>query len=308
MTTEKEKIILISHSSHDVEYTKAFVDMLDGIGVDEDHIVCSSYPGYGIPLGNKIYDWLAGRFQEYSLHVIFFLSKNYYQSAASLNEMGAAWVMKQQWSGVLLPGFDFNEITGCIDPQQIGIKLDGDKDELKHRLGELKDNIIDELSLKPISQTKWERIRDRFLLTIEHIIADHKEVPEDVVLYDPAPITHADRSSLSIYSCLLLMYAAADNGRIIVSPSLSKTDFQAGKTILQRNQSGRELAHWDSAISQCLGQGYIKSVGKRDPVYQMTEDGYNIADAFKYDNKLDTSKTPSEILALFGEPPVADDN
>ena len=104
------------------------------------------------------------------------------------------------------------------------------------------------------------------------------------------------------------MYAAADNGRIIVSPSLSKTDFQAGKTILQRNQSGRELAHWDSAISQCLGQGYIKSVGKRDPVYQITEDGYNIADAFKYDNKLDTSKTPSEILALFGEPPVADDN
>jgi hypothetical protein len=44
------KKIFISHSSKDKEYTKAFVDLLFAIGLNEDDIVCSSYPGVGIDL------------------------------------------------------------------------------------------------------------------------------------------------------------------------------------------------------------------------------------------------------------------
>ena len=153
---EKQKVIFISHSTYDKEYVKAFVDALFAIGLNEDDIVCSSYPGLGIPLGGKIFDWLAERFHEYDLHVLYFLSNNYFHSAASLNEMGAAWVTKQKWDAILLPGFPFSEIEGCIDSEQISISFDTDIENLNHYLGELKDDLVSEFELRPVSATRWE--------------------------------------------------------------------------------------------------------------------------------------------------------
>ncbi len=65
------------------------------------------------------------------------LSHSYYKSVASLNEMGAAWAMKQRWTGILLPKFNFSDIDGCIDKTQISIKLDDkDRETLRYRLEE----------------------------------------------------------------------------------------------------------------------------------------------------------------------------
>jgi hypothetical protein len=166
---ELPRMIFISHSSKDKEFTKAFVDLLFAIGLNEDDIVCSSYSGVGVPLRAKVYEWLVEKFQKCDLHVLFFLSHNYYKSAASLNEMGAAWAMKQKWDVILLPEFDFSDIRGCIDSTQIGIKLDGDVEELKHRLGELKDDIIGEFGLRKLTETRWEKIRDQFIEVVEKI-------------------------------------------------------------------------------------------------------------------------------------------
>ena len=38
-----------------------------------------------------------------------------------MNEMGAAWVLKNDYTTILLPGFEFNEIKGAINPRQIGL-------------------------------------------------------------------------------------------------------------------------------------------------------------------------------------------
>ena len=100
----------------------------------------------------------------------------------------------------------------------------------------------------------------------------------------------------------MLMYAAVDDGHIMVIPSMASTDYIAGKVTLQRNQTGRELAVWDDAVSQLYGKGYIKLVGRKDKIYQVTKDGYDLSDAFIKDNQLDPRKTPNEILAEFGEP------
>lgn len=99
--------------------------------------------------------------------MIFMLSHNYYDSAASLNEMGAAWLAKTESTLVLLPGFSFSDIKGCIDSSVMGIALEGDINELKHRLGELKDNLCEEFKLSTMSATKWERYRDGFLGKIQ---------------------------------------------------------------------------------------------------------------------------------------------
>lgn len=140
--------LFISHSSKDADYVEAFVGLLEILGLRDEEIICSSVPPYCIPLGNKVYEWLVNEFQNSDLHVIYAFSKDYYSSAASLNEMGAAWAMKHKWTGVLLPGFQFNQLDGCIDKTQIAIKLDdSDNRTLKFRLSEFKDELTKSLIL-----------------------------------------------------------------------------------------------------------------------------------------------------------------
>lgn len=293
----REKMIFISHSSKDKEYTKAFVDLLFAIGLNDRDIVCSSYPGLGVPLSNSIYEWLVAKFQECDLHVLYFLSHNYYKSAASLNEMGAAWAMKQKWDGILLPGFDFSDISGCLDTKQIGIKLDDDIDELKHRLGELKDRIVNEFALRPISATRWEKIRDDFIKAIRNIIHD---VSDDMIPNVMSSSVNSE-NPISVYACVMLMYAAAYYGQIMVVHSINGTSYQAGNTPMERSQDPRELAIWDDAVSYLIANGYIKRVDTKGVFYQVTTAGYIIADSFKQDNELDINMSPSEILMEFGE-------
>lgn len=293
---ESQKMIFISHSSKDKEFTKAFVDLLFGIGLNEDDIVCSSYPGVGIPLGEKVYDWLVEKFQVCDLHVLYFLSRNYYQSAACLNEMGAAWAMKQKWDGILLPDFSFSDISGCIDPTQIGIKLDGDFEELKHRLGELKDDIVNEFDLRKITDTRWEKVRDSFISKISKIKLQNIDLKKD---YVPAAVVLDE--PISVYSCVMLMFAAEDDGQIIVVQTMSGISFQAGRTTLERNHTPREIALWDDALAKLLKKGYIKKVGRSDPIYQVTAIGFEISESFKTNNGLDISKTPEEILKEFDD-------
>lgn len=106
MEEKKEKIVFISHATADKKYIKVFVELLENLGLNEEEIICSSIPPYCIPLDGKVYEWLVDKFQNCDLHVIYMLSHNYYESTACLNEMGAAWAMKQKWTGILLPGFD----------------------------------------------------------------------------------------------------------------------------------------------------------------------------------------------------------
>lgn len=155
--------IFISHSSKDREYVEAIVSFFEDLGLKEENIICSSVPPYCIPLNNNIYEWLVNEFQNSNLYVIYILSKNYYNSASSLNEMGATWAMKHEWTGLLLPGFNFNQLDGCIDKGKIGIKLDDSDDKsLKYRLTELKNKIEGDFKLELLSESKWERKRDDF--------------------------------------------------------------------------------------------------------------------------------------------------
>ena len=101
---------------------------------------------------------------------MYAFSDNYYSSVATLNEMGAAWVMRCKWTGLLLPGFTFNKLAGCIDKNQICIKLDDpDIITLKQRLRQFRNGIIKEFGLESIDEDEWEVKRDEFLDKIKII-------------------------------------------------------------------------------------------------------------------------------------------
>lgn len=168
----KKPMLFISHASADIKYVQPLVELFADIGLNNETMFCSSVPDYHIPMDNDIYDYLKSLFDNYDLHVVFMLSDNYYQSAACLNEMGASWVLRKRYSTVLLPKFDFPAIKGAVNPTQISLKLDNDNiDELKVRLGELKDIISNEFGIS-VPSNRWEKKRDTFISTINSLMTE----------------------------------------------------------------------------------------------------------------------------------------
>ena len=94
------------------------------------------------------------------------LSKNYYESPACLNEMGAAWVLKKDYRSILLPGFEFKDMTGAINPYNIAIKLEDDK--LRNKLNDIKIQFQNFFGLKKIDEHDWDRIRYKFIKKINN--------------------------------------------------------------------------------------------------------------------------------------------
>ncbi|MFP3886156.1 toll/interleukin-1 receptor domain-containing protein [Priestia filamentosa] len=159
---QKDKIdkIFISHSSQDIDYVTAIVDLLNDIGIkkSDKHIFCSSLTGYDIPYGKSIYDFLKQELNNNSTMVLFVLSHNYYESAPCLNEMGAAWITSKEYNSILTPNFDFKKITGAIDPTKISFYMN-DEDGLN----KFKDQIVNIFNLENIDYKIWERDRRKFI-------------------------------------------------------------------------------------------------------------------------------------------------
>lgn len=166
---EKPKKLFISHAQKDEAYVSAIVDLLVYIGLTPDEVFCSSVPGFDIAYGEDIYETLKNQFVDYDLYVLFILSDNYYESAACLNEMGATWVLQKKYDCILLPGFEFVEVKGAVNPRKKMMKLEGDSAELKNSLKHLVDGLVREFGLKEKGATIWERYRDQFLNRVNSI-------------------------------------------------------------------------------------------------------------------------------------------
>lgn len=304
MTGFKMKKVFISHSSKDAEYVEAFVELLESMGLNEKQIVCSSVPPYCIPLGDKVYDWLASQFQKCDLHVVYVLSENYYSSVASMNEMGAAWVMKQKWTGILMPGFPFNKVDGCIDKTQISIELDDkDKRTLKYRLGELKDDLVSEFDLEDISGARWERKRDNFLERIEDIAEKKAKESGNTEIekqqsqpYTPA-VGKQDVEYIPVEPAFLLVYAAAGNGTILRIATLgAPVQISADGRQFQADNSNRESARWQEALDMLCEWGWVKPTGKKGQVFELTGTGYKKAEWLKDGMEINTNRDPLEEI------------
>ena len=304
-TVSKEHKLFISHSSADKEYMTVFVEMLEGIGISSDSLVCSSVPGYGIPLGNDIYDWLRDRFVKDDLRVLFALSQNYYGSPACLNEMGAAWITKPQVTLLLLPGFDFKDIKGCVNSREIGISMDSSDDELKNQLNVFKEMLVEEHDLQTKPQIRWEIHRDKFINAVREISDRKKKETEessDEKSADHQPaIGQEEVGFIPVEPSFLLVYAAAGDGRIMrisdingAPPYITVT----GRKFMV-DLSHRESARWQEALDQLIVWGWVKPCDNSNEMYVLTGTGYRKADMLKEGMGIDTTKEPLEEIKEF---------
>lgn len=156
--------IFISHSSKDVNIVEEFVDLLETIGLDSNQIFCSSLSGYGIPLGENFIERLKTELSATDSMVIFMLSENFYKSPACMCEMGATWIQSKEHIPVLIPPFSFEDIDGTLKLTQ-GFMIN---DSMKWN--EFKDKIIQTFGLEDLSDSVWERKRDRAIARINEFV------------------------------------------------------------------------------------------------------------------------------------------
>lgn len=159
----KKPMVFISHSSNDYDFVEALTDMLAHIGLTCENLFCSSIPGFWLHLSDDIFESLRKLFQDHDMFVIFVLSPHYYESPASLNEMGAAWVLQSQYCSILTKNMEYANMKGVLGNSKIAIKVDDQ--EAKFRLNDLKNRIFTFLKMDKdiLDSTRWEYERDKFL-------------------------------------------------------------------------------------------------------------------------------------------------
>ncbi len=166
-TCYKEPKIFISHATADRAIVDKLVGMLEKLGVKQSQLFCSSISGYGIPQGaGDLYDYIRNEMSNDNLFVILMLSENYYKSPVCMNEMGAAWIKQCAYQTVLLPGFQYADIKGAVNPRDICFSLSPNENR-SNALNEFKDRIVDHLGIEPVPHSLWERHRDGFIEDVD---------------------------------------------------------------------------------------------------------------------------------------------
>lgn len=160
----KSPMVFISHNSKDIDLVESLVSMLEGIGLDQSNLFCSSVHPFGVKLNDDIFETLRSLFENHDLYVIFVMSHNFYESAASLNEMGAAWVLHTKYTMFLSDDISFDDLKGAVNKNQLTTSVN-DKD-LPYKLNELKDSIVEFLKLPDVDNNRWERYRDKFIKNV----------------------------------------------------------------------------------------------------------------------------------------------
>lgn len=164
---KKSPMVFISHSSKDKDFVEALVNLLEDIGLNKNTLFCSSVAEYGLGLSADIFDTLRELFKSHDLFMIFIHSPRYYQSPVSLNEMGAAWVLRTNFCSFLTTDIDFKDLKGVINGYKIGIKVNAE--DASARLNELYEKLQTIFNLTPLNTTTWERKRNTFLKLVTNI-------------------------------------------------------------------------------------------------------------------------------------------
>ncbi|WP_062053965.1 toll/interleukin-1 receptor domain-containing protein [Aquimarina longa] len=160
----KPKKIFISHSKKDMTYVQEIINVLGTIGVESDRIFCSSYEGYGNPLGTNYLEALKKELQGDVL-VLFMLSHNFFESKIGLCEMGAVWILAQDQIPLYIPPFTAEDVKGVFPAAQ-GMYINN-----RTQLLLLKERMEKEFNIqKGISGVRWYQQIERSLKVIDNEI------------------------------------------------------------------------------------------------------------------------------------------
>lgn len=161
--SEKPTKIFISHSSMDKAFALALVELLEYLKIDgKDKIFCSSVPGYWVNPGEDLYERIKKEYEQYNLFMIYLISDNYLKSPMSLNEMGAAWLLKNEYQVFLLPELSIRDLGNvCIGTNSIAILWNSES--LQESLNDFKNKLISLFGVAQPDENRWLAQSKRFI-------------------------------------------------------------------------------------------------------------------------------------------------
>ncbi|OKS84564.1 HAD-IB family phosphatase [Mucilaginibacter polytrichastri] len=178
-SSKKRTKIFISHSALDKEIAQALVELLiNGVGLDESLIFCSSVPGHDIPLGVNFNDYIISQLTGYDAQMISLISNSYYNSKYCLYEMGAAWgLCKTKIIPMLLYDMKHANLQDFIHFNQAIMSDDSDQ------INKLCDHFRDDSSFprKPVVTNKYESERAKFLAISKKKIRPEPTSPKELI-------------------------------------------------------------------------------------------------------------------------------
>ena len=255
--SKKTPMVFISHSHGDEDFVKALVNLLEDIGLGAKTMFCSSVREYGIKLNGDIFETIRELFLEHELYVIFVHSPRFYSSAVSLNEMGAAWVLKTDFCSFLTNDMSYNQMKGVVNNTRISIKVD-DKDA-PSLLNDLYKQLTRLFVLQEMDMNKWERKRDQFITLVRNI------------KYDEVKKTIEEKNVDMEYKKLQIakMKAEAeDRHKAYIRGNIVK-DYQGKRTlkIFNAGQSTARnvLVEWLNESDRVIVRGEFYNIGELTP-------------------------------------------
>ena len=158
------------------------------------------------------------------------------------------------------------------------------------RLTDLENN---QLTLKEIPTATSEDIKKLCQVEDNTLIIGNPEENKSVVGLD-------DVGNIPVDSAFLLVYAADGDGQILKIRTLGSPTqiFTSGKQFMADN-SKRESARWEEALDRLIEWGWVKAVGYKGEIFELTGTGYSKADWLKNNMAIDTSKEPLDELKEF---------
>ena len=247
MIMDRESIFL-SHRGSDKDMVLEYKGILEKLGykpwLDDEEM----------PAGTPLERGLLKGMQE-SCAVIFFVTPDFTDAGFLETEINYALTEKRK------KGDGFAIIPLVLDG--FGEKLD-----------------IESVVPPLLQQFVWKRPTSQIQALEEILRALPKDVRNDSIDSNSLSVSRRDTGSdLSDDAKFVLTSAAEGRGRVICTRTHGGGRIYAGGTMMMHSDEPRERARWEAAVEELRRHGYLKDMGHKGEVFELTKAGWDMADS-----------------------------
>lgn len=288
-------IVFISHSHFDKDVAEMLKEYLVATGVPNERIFCSSLPGNDVD--SNISRDIKQKLGKSVVNIIL-LSRNYYDSVYCLNEEGVIWYLEDKAEIIVigLPEINSEDMVGFINNNRILRRLDSDTD-IAHINDIIQKTLGNQSTKASILIAETQKLKERYRQYL--LKRERPEKGKNIVSVDVSK-----ESPIELLSEVVLLYAAASDGTIIVDKTHAGASFVVGgKYNMNSSNEPREIAKWDAVI-RCLEEEQLITLEKAQKTFQMynvSYQGFSKAESFKELNHITICNNPQETIREFME-------
>ena len=253
--------VFISHSSFDIEVVKLLVELLrKALNLSSDDIRCTSLDGSRMPGGVSVDERLRAEVHDSEL-LIGVITPTSLKSAYVMFELGARWGAEKPMIPLLASGTTTDDLEGPLDKINA---LDGSQTGQLHQLVEEAAGHLSVARDKPSSYAD----------AIEEL-ARVSAIPST----SEQPSANDDTANLSEDAKELLLEAAKDtDGAIFFVETFGRSGIETNSRDFGEYRNPRSQARWKKALDELLGLALVEARGDEGNVFEVSNDGYQVAD------------------------------